>query len=118
LLLSKAQFTFVPKTTKTRTSMLLNEQKKQALERYINQFYTQQQIANALGNKSAKPATQFQPTSCQSFNSENPDSDNISATPTATTSNKSAIPTTHESAISTATTGNKPAIPGTTANYP
>jgi len=31
--------------------MLLNEQKKQALEPYINQNHTQQQIANALGKR-------------------------------------------------------------------
>jgi len=58
--------------------MHLNEQKKQALERYVNQSYTQQQIANALGNKLAIPAT------------------HKPATPTATTGNKSAIPATHE----------------------
>jgi len=47
LLLSIAQYTFVPKTTKTQTTMLPNEQKKQSLEHYINQSYTQQQILNA-----------------------------------------------------------------------
>jgi hypothetical protein len=31
--------------------MHLNEQKMQALELYVYQFYTQQQIANALGKR-------------------------------------------------------------------
>jgi transposase-like protein len=83
------------------------------------------------GNKSAIPATQFQPTSCQSYNPENPDSDKISTNPTATTGNKSAIPATQLQPTScksynpenpdsdkistnpTATTGKKPAIPAT-----
>jgi len=46
------------------------------------------------GNKSAIPATQFQPTSCQSFYSENLDSDKIPATPTATTGIEPANPAT------------------------
>jgi len=83
------------------------------------------------GNESAIPETQFQPTSCQSYNPENPDSDKISANPTATTSKKPAIPATQFqptscqsfnaensdsdkiSAIPTATTSKKPAIPAT-----
>jgi len=67
------------------------------------------------GNKSAIPETQFQPTSCQSFNAENTVPDKISANLTATTGNKSAIPAntgnTYETENHTATTSNKSAKP-------
>jgi len=81
------------------------------------------------GKKPANSATQFQPTSCQSYNPENPDSDKISASPTATTGNKPAIPANPNPAQTaqtqaplypahlnpyrtpSATTGNKSAIP-------
>jgi len=67
------------------------------------------------------PTTHFQPTSCQSYNPENADSDKI---PTATTGNKPANSATTGNlentlvinnlyAESSVTTGNKPAIPAT-----
>jgi len=78
--------------------MLLNEQKKQSIERYNNQNHTQQQIANALDKripKSQEMETMRKHTTSIAIN-PHPENDDSDIPSTATTGKKSAIPaTTH-----------------------